>query len=475
MAFEYRTELTEQILKSPQAKRILSFLSPVYGDAYVMLWLIQITGALLDRQEELVNDHIVQAFPQTATWSISRWEEQCGVTPDPEWDLSQRRRALIAREKPTTPMGPLRLEEIVSNAAGGRVSITENTGKNAFELIFWEKPESPAMNRRGAFRELNRFKPAHLVYSSEMRMDPVLLENHQAFCLAHLLTYLNRVQEQESMSLARFRLLLREQNREEAALAIVQWCGVAERDRERLTRLLFGGWRGENRKGFAMSGQGYLHRTRTKGQLSLTRLSLQSKSGWKPRSRPGFTGTARVNNWGQELVRLDGRRRLDGSWRLGQHLEKGLGLEGLLLRWRQHGSSQLALGPVCVYLGRARTGSKPTAGLGFPAAARNRESAALPELSCLLWAENRQRARAGPVGLRLSGGRYERTASAGVSLRAQVRAQTGTSQHMTMTFAAANAQSTAAFVTADTMWRMDGTFRFDGTRKWNAGIERMDL
>lgn len=205
MAFEYRTELTEQILKSPQARRILSYLSPVYGDAYVMLWLIQITGALLDRQEELVNDHIIQAFPQTASWSIGRWEEQCGVIPDPEWDLSQRRRALIAREKPTTPMGPGRLEEIVSNAAGGRVSLTENTGKNAFRLTFWEEPESPAMNRRGAFRELNRFKPAHLIYTSELRMEPVVLENPQAFYLATLLT---KLWAREENSLGRSRLLL---------------------------------------------------------------------------------------------------------------------------------------------------------------------------------------------------------------------------------------------------------------------------
>lgn len=256
MAFEYRTELTEKILKSPQARRILSYLSPVYGDAYVMLWLIQITGALLDKQDELGNDHIIQAFPQTATWSISRWEEQCGVTPDPEWDLSQRRRALIAREKPTTPMGPGRLEEIVSNAAGGRVSITENTGKNAFRLTFWEGPETPAMNRRGAFRELNRFKPAHLIYTSELRMEPVVLSNPQAFYLSTLLT---RLWARAENSLGHSRLLLgyRASGETGAALSALRLgAHIAQKEELALASLLARS-RERNRQGLSLSGAAF--------------------------------------------------------------------------------------------------------------------------------------------------------------------------------------------------------------------------
>lgn len=181
MPFLYQTELTGKILQSPQAKRILSYLSPIYGDAYVMLWLIQSIGRVLDRQQELAEDYIRQAFPQTADWSIGLWEAQCMPDLDPEWGLEQRRWAVIAREKPTTPMGPEQLAEIIGNAAGGTVAIQENTGPNTFKVLFLEDGETAALNRRSAFQELNKFKPAHLVYQMELRMKPVVLENRQGF------------------------------------------------------------------------------------------------------------------------------------------------------------------------------------------------------------------------------------------------------------------------------------------------------
>ena len=421
----------------------------------------------LDELDEGLLDILAQDF-KVDWWDGDYSPEEKRRTLKSSWQVHKTLGTRAAVEKAASAVYPNTKVQEWFEYGGEPYRFKLDVGLGEFE---WDRERHKRL-----MRGLNCYKNlrSHLE-ALEYHIPPAELENHQVFFLASLLTYLNRVQEQEFMSLALFRLLLREQNREETALAIVQWCGVAERDRERLTRLLLGGWRGENRKGFAMSGQGYGYRTRTKDQLSLTRLTLQTRSGWQLRSRPGFTGTARVNNWGQELVRLDGRRRLDGSWRLGQHLKKGLSLEGLLLRWRQSSPLQLALGPVCVYLGRARTGSKPTAGLGFPVAVRNRESAALPELSSLLRTENRQLARAGPVKFWLAGGRYETAAGAGLCLRAEARSQGRTSQHMTMTFAAANPQSAAAFVTADTMWRLDGAFRFDGTRKWNASIERMDL
>lgn len=156
----YKTELMEQILKSPQAYRISQMISPVYGEAYTFLWLIQAIGIVLDETGEWSSQIATEVTPATATWSIGFWEAEYGIEPEPWWTLEQRRKNIMNFMHYVLPMPPARLSEIVSNAASVPVDIIENTGKNKFDVA--------VRFQTGGFeriqRELNKYKPAHLIY-----------------------------------------------------------------------------------------------------------------------------------------------------------------------------------------------------------------------------------------------------------------------------------------------------------------------
>lgn len=132
----YRTELMEDILKSPAAWDIINELSPIYGEARVALWLFQVIGAELDETRKWTQEVEAQTVPQTATWSIGMWEDSRGLARDPTLSLQQRRDRVLTNMSKRAPMNPWKLEQIASVAAGANCRIIERTGAGSvFTLV----------------------------------------------------------------------------------------------------------------------------------------------------------------------------------------------------------------------------------------------------------------------------------------------------------------------------------------------------
>lgn len=168
----YKTEMMEEILKSPQAYRISQMISPVYGEAYTFLWLIQVIGMALDETQEWTAKIATEVTPATATWSIGYWEREYGIVPEPWWTLDQRRQNVMSFMHYLLPMPPERLAEITTNGAAVPVDIIERTGKNKFDVVL-------RFNTNGFERvrmEVDKYKPAHLIYdiyiSKQIMPDP---------------------------------------------------------------------------------------------------------------------------------------------------------------------------------------------------------------------------------------------------------------------------------------------------------------
>lgn len=159
----YRTELMDEILKSPKAQEIIQKLSPVYGDAYTALWLFQIIGTALDLMEEWTESLADQAVPQTATWSLPYWEEQYNISADPSWSYERRRQNIINKCITRAPINPSRMASIASVAAGVDARVEEHTGKNHFTVYVSAKPDM--VDENYIRKEIDAAKPAHLIYS----------------------------------------------------------------------------------------------------------------------------------------------------------------------------------------------------------------------------------------------------------------------------------------------------------------------
>lgn len=163
-----RTELIDKILTSPEAQKIIDFVSPVYGEAYTALHLFNSIGKVLDELDEFPDTFKDQIFVQTADpWSLEYWEKQYGIVPEQNITEEERRRNLLEK------MGrrfnnPKRIEDVLTSMLGYEVEVKENTDVNKFSVLV--KGYVPDLESAKTF--IDRVKPAHLIY--EIKVSEII-------------------------------------------------------------------------------------------------------------------------------------------------------------------------------------------------------------------------------------------------------------------------------------------------------------
>lgn len=154
----------DNILTSPEGKKIKEYISPIYDEAYIAQWILQTIGVELDDLRKWVEEYWNQIVPQTATWGLPYWESEYGIPTDSTKTNQQRRNELQVKIHTRTPMNPWRLAQIVSNATGGlKCRIVENTAKNTFQ-IWITAFNDVQINEEELKKIVNKYKPAHLVF-----------------------------------------------------------------------------------------------------------------------------------------------------------------------------------------------------------------------------------------------------------------------------------------------------------------------
>lgn len=156
----YQTELMRKILKSERAQKLIDYVSPIYGNSYVGLWIFEVMGTALDELYQIAVDMRNETTPATTERLIGMWEDSYGIPRNSNLSLEQRRARLIAwRDR--GPCNPHRLAAAVSSALNGvEVDIQENIAKNTFlvnvrEVVYDWGPIEATLDRK---------KPAHLIY-----------------------------------------------------------------------------------------------------------------------------------------------------------------------------------------------------------------------------------------------------------------------------------------------------------------------
>lgn len=158
----YRTALMEEILTNETAQEIIDYVSQIYGDSYVGLWIYQAIGSALGPVSQLSNELLLETNPTTTTLLISYWEQAYGIEGDPTMTIEQRRNTVIAAMSSKGACNPARLANAISAALGGApVEILENTGKNKFTVNIRQAVKSYAP----AIAVIEQMKPAHLIYN----------------------------------------------------------------------------------------------------------------------------------------------------------------------------------------------------------------------------------------------------------------------------------------------------------------------
>lgn len=111
---KYTSKYIEEILTSPSAQRGLDYITPIYHDAYVALWLMQAIGLETDDFLQWVEEFQNQIIPQTATWSLPYWEEEYGIPANQDLPIEERQQAVLLAVRTRAPMNPKKLTHILS-------------------------------------------------------------------------------------------------------------------------------------------------------------------------------------------------------------------------------------------------------------------------------------------------------------------------------------------------------------------------
>lgn len=157
----YQTDLMRSILTSDTAQKIIDYVSPIYGNSYVGLWIFQAIGTVLDDVCTVVEQLRYETNASTAGMLLDYWERRYGLSVDRSLTVEQRRARIIAKTQSRGPCNPARLAAAASAALGGvNVDITERVGHNRFHVHIREN----VVSIEPAVAVIERMKPAHLVY-----------------------------------------------------------------------------------------------------------------------------------------------------------------------------------------------------------------------------------------------------------------------------------------------------------------------
>lgn len=158
---KYQTELMRAILTSKKGQTMVDYVSPIYGDSYVGLWMFQAQGTVLGEIYDIADSLRYETTPALTDLLLDYWEAHYGIPTDTSLTKQQRRDRLIAKILDRGPCNPVRLSAAISAALGGvEVDITENVAKNTFLVNIREVVD----DLKPAIAVIERKKPAHLIY-----------------------------------------------------------------------------------------------------------------------------------------------------------------------------------------------------------------------------------------------------------------------------------------------------------------------
>lgn len=156
-----RQEGTEVYIPS-----LLRYLPPFYAGDSLIREMLHSGGVELGGLLQGIKEILQQFYAGTATWGLSLWEQELGLTVDPTKPAERRKEQILAKLRGT---GTVTKDMIIRTAAafsGGEVDIIEIPAESRFVVKFIGVLGIPA-NMAGFVEMLQLIKPAHLTFSFE--------------------------------------------------------------------------------------------------------------------------------------------------------------------------------------------------------------------------------------------------------------------------------------------------------------------
>ena len=172
-------------MDSISGKRMLGYISPIYGSSRIMQAIMDADGHEIDAIRARVIDIQMQLFPQTATWGLVYWENCLGIPTNERAPYQDRRNRVITKIQQRWPITPAKMEIYISSISGGiPVEIVQNVADYTFRAEFmYTLYAGEPLNLIEVAKTIEDVKPAHMacqlcvVYNVGVRS----IEKHRAW------------------------------------------------------------------------------------------------------------------------------------------------------------------------------------------------------------------------------------------------------------------------------------------------------
>lgn len=168
------------ILTNETAQRIIDFVSPVYGNSYVGLWLFQALGIAVGEACDIAERLKLETNPATANLLLDYWEDHYGIPRNSSMTVEERQNRILLNMRLKGPSNPAVMASQISSALGVPVEITENVRKNTFLVTI----KGSVSDVSPAITIVEQSKPAHLLYQIEIQ-DDVTVDLDIASAITH--------------------------------------------------------------------------------------------------------------------------------------------------------------------------------------------------------------------------------------------------------------------------------------------------
>jgi len=142
---------------------LMQYLPDYYKDVREMEKLQETIGLEIGGLKVGTVDVLDQAFVETATVSLGRWEAELGLNIDSSKSYATRREMIKAKLRGNGSTTPEMIQRTASAFSGGVVEVKEVPDEYRFEIHFVSTLGIPP-NMAGLIQIIEEIKPAHLAY-----------------------------------------------------------------------------------------------------------------------------------------------------------------------------------------------------------------------------------------------------------------------------------------------------------------------
>ena len=143
--------------------------------------LLQTEQAELDRTEAAILDATDQLYINSATWTLSRWEQIFGLPTNDSVPVALRREKILSKRNVRPPATAEFIRLTAEQITGQQVTITEHPGSYSFALHI-HLNDIYSLDLAALRARIDELKPAHLTYTVE-QYEPSGIDVRQRYAV----------------------------------------------------------------------------------------------------------------------------------------------------------------------------------------------------------------------------------------------------------------------------------------------------